>query len=232
MREKLSNNGTTIGDYVDVIYYINLDNRSDRKEEFLREMEKMHIPENKIVRIPAVYEKERGHLGCSLSHIKTLELFLESDYNNCIVFEDDFEFSRTPEEVNNAFRELSENGIDFDVCMISGNEYDLRPMEEYSFIKKVHMCLTTSGYMLSKSFAPTLLGNFIAGAEELKNSYDRKEQEGNLEPGEFPYDGQFAIDQYWVSLQAPNKWYIFEPKLGKQRNSFSDIMGGVVKYDV
>ena len=37
-------------EYVDVIYYINLDIREDRKEEFLEEMRRMGVPLNKIVR--------------------------------------------------------------------------------------------------------------------------------------------------------------------------------------
>jgi GR25 family glycosyltransferase involved in LPS biosynthesis len=231
-QEKLSNNETSMIDNVDVVYYINLDNRPDRNEEFLSEMKKMNFPEDKIVRISAVYEKERGHLGCTLSHIKTLQMFIETDYNNCIVFEDDFEFSKSPEEVNKAFRELFDNEIDFDVCMISGNEYDLRPIEKYPFIEKVHMCLTTSGYMLSKKFAPVLLENFKEGAIKLEESYERKKKEGKKDPNDYAYDGQYAIDQHWVSLQEPNNWYIFNPKLGKQRNSYSDIMGGNVKYNV
>jgi hypothetical protein len=40
------------------------------------------------------------------------------------------------------------------------------------------------------------------------------------------------VDQYWKRLQPQSNWYIFEPKLGKQRASFSDIEDTAVDYDV
>jgi hypothetical protein len=204
--------------YVDAIYYINLDHRTDRNEAFLREMDKIQFPREKVKRISGVYEKDRGHLGCSKSHILAMEDFLNSNYRNCIVFEDDFEFSQLTETIESRFHQLSK--IPFDVCMLAGNEQDLRD-SGIPNLKKVNMCLTTSGYMVSKSFAPILLQNFKEGAQLLEKSYN-----------ESPYRGEYAIDQYWCLLQPNSKWYIFDPKLGKQRNSFSDIMGGVVNYNV
>jgi hypothetical protein len=204
--------------YVDAIYYINLDHRTDRNEAFLREMDKIEFPREKVKRISGVYEKERGHLGCSKSHILAMEDFLNSNHRNCIVFEDDFEFSQPTETIESYFHQLAK--IPYDVCMLAGNEQDLRD-SGIPHLKKVNMCLTTSGYMVSKSFAPILLQNFKEGAQLLEKSYN-----------EGQYRGEYAIDQYWCLLQRESKWYIFDPKIGKQRNSFSDIMGGVVDYNV
>lgn len=226
------NAADTLADYIDVVYYINLDIRTDRNAEFLLEMEKMNIPENKIVRISAVHEKERGHLGCSLSHIKTLTQFLETDHQTCIVFEDDFEFTEPPDVVNSAFQELIDNNINFDVCMLSGNVYETSPIAEYPFIRKAQKVLTTSGYMLSKSFAPTLLENFKEGAKLLEKSYDERIDIKKKDPSQYNYSGEYAIDQYWTALQEDNKWYIFQPKLGSQRQSYSDIMENNVRYSV
>jgi len=210
-------------DYIDVIYYINLDKRIDRNNEFLEEMKKAEIPSNKIIRIPAVYKPKQGDLGCSMSHIKTLELFISSGSNNCIVFEDDFEFTKPTHTIKNMIRKLFNNAetTNFDVCMLSANESDVR-QTSYDFVKKVFSAQTTSGYMVSKTFAPILLQNFKDGAQKLLDSY----KAGN------PNGPEYCIDQYWKRLQPDNNWLLFQPKLGKQRTSYSDIQGGVIKMTV
>jgi hypothetical protein len=212
-------------DNIDVVYYINLDHRLDRKTEFLSEMEKMNYPTDKIVRISGVYDKERGHLGCSLSHIKTLQQFIESPHKNCIVFEDDFEFIQDTQTINALFGKFFDNNIDYDVCMLSANAFDIKPIHKYDFIKKVNYAQTTSGYMLSKRFAPILLANFKEGIVKLKQSYDEGTPENS-------HNSKFAVDQYWGSLMPYSKWYLFEPKMGDQRVSFSDIMGDVIDNNV
>lgn len=227
--EKMSN----ITDYVDVIYYINLDNRPDRNEEFLKEMEKLDIPKDKIVRIPAIYNKERGHVGCALSHMKTIKQFIDTEYKNCIVFEDDFEFAQDPEYISDMFETLHESTLDYDVCMLSGNIYESEPVPEYPFLKKATRVFTTSGYILSKKFAPTLLQNFTEASDKLDKSYDEYAKFKDTDPDKYGYgyNGDYAIDQYWTSLQKTNNWYIFYPKLGKQRVSYSDIMQNTVNYN-
>jgi len=228
--EKMSN----ITDYVDVIYYINLDNRPDRNEEFLKEMEKLNIPKDKIVRIPAIYNKERGHVGCALSHIKTIKQFIEAnEYKTCIIFEDDFEFVQDPDYISDMFETLHESNLDYDVCMLAGNIYESEPVPEHPFFKKATSIFTTSGYILSKKFAPTLLKNFTEASGKLDTSYDERAQYKDTDPDKYGYgyDGEYAIDQYWTSLQKTNNWYIFYPKLGKQRSSYSDIMQNTVNYN-
>ena len=210
--------------HVDVVYYINLDHRQDRKQEFLAEMSKVGIPDSKVVRIAAIADKSRGDLGCSKSHVLAMETFLASSHNNCIIFEDDFGWQRSTEEVNAAFDEFFQafprNG-DFDVMMLSANEVQTDPMDK-SWLRRVINVQTASGYMVSRPFAPTLLENFRQGARELEAGYDRGS----------PDAPQYAVDQYWKRLQPETNWYMFYPKLGKQRSSFSDIVGGNVDYGV
>jgi GR25 family glycosyltransferase involved in LPS biosynthesis len=211
-----------ISDYIDVIYYINLDNRPDRNEEFLKEMDKIDFPKDKIIRIPAVYKKGQGSLGCSMSHIKTMELFIESGYENCIIFEDDFEFTQNNDEVMTLIKKLFENDSDFDVCMLSGWEFELKPIPEKDYIKQVIYALTTSGYIVSKKFAPTLLDNYKKGCDILAKKFE--------ENPDYPSEYKYEIDRYWTKLQPDNKWYLFQPKVGKQRTSYSNIRERNMEY--
>lgn len=216
-REHMQTQNNQISNFVDIIYYINLDIRPDRNDEFLKEIEKINYPLDRVVRISGEYKKDKGALGCSLSHIKALTEFINSPHNNCIIFEDDFEFIKTKDEITTAFNELFENNIEFDICMLSANEIDTIPTK-YPFINKVNSAQTTSGYMVSRKFAPTLLQNFIEGATLLEQQYENQ-----------PI---YAVDQYWKQLQPTNNWYLFQPKLGKQRDSYSDIQGGFLHMSV
>lgn len=206
--------------HIDIVYYINLDKRPDRNAEFLYEAEKAGIPREKIVRIQAVYEENRGALGCSKSHIQTLRQFIDSGLDNCIIFEDDFEFIDPSTALGKIQSVVIDREIPYDVIMLSGNVFGSAP-SNHDGLYKVSDSQTTSGYMVSKEFAPILLANYIEGCDLLEKSYNGRE-----------YNGQYAIDQYWKTLQPTHKWYIFEPRLGKQRASYSDIQGGITDYNV
>ena len=72
--------------------------------------------------------------------------------------------------------------------------------------------------MITKKYAINyLIDNFIIGEYLLKNN-------PNLEY-------MYAIDQYWKLLQPDNNWYLMNPKIGKQRESYSDIQKTIVNYE-
>jgi hypothetical protein len=200
---------------IEMVYYINLDHRTDRNAVFLREIEKLNLPKDKIKRISGVYLKDKGHVGCSKSHILAMEDFIANNYRNCIVFEDDFMFVQPVSTVVEMLNKME--SIPFDVCMLSANERKTK-QTEFPFLKKVVECWTASGYMVNQSFAPQLLSNFKDGCKMLEENYRD--------------EAKYCIDQYWKRLQPFSKWYLFEPKLGKQRPSYSDISQKDVEYNV
>ena len=210
-------------EYVDAIYYINLDSREARKTEFLEEMKKMGVPDEKVVRISAVSKPGQGDWGCSLSHLFTMEQFIDSHIDNCIVFEDDFVFTQDLETVNAEFREVFDNSINYDVVMLSANEVETKSTE-HKYLKKVNDAQTTSGYMVTKYFAHILMQNYRDGAKLIEQSYKIGKSDA--------LQGPFCIDQYWKRLQPQSNWYMFSPKLGVQRESYSDIQGGVINPGV
>lgn len=203
---------------IDVVYYINLDHRTDRKKELLQELDKIGVPSSKIVRISGNYNKKYGDVGCSKSHVDAMKQFSQSSHNNCIIFEDDFTFIQTPNEVQKMFNQLFEHNVKYEVVMLSANTSKSED-SEYPFLKKVLESQTASGYMVNKSFANTLLANYEDSVQHLEHitSTDNSER------------GPYCIDQYWKRLQPTSLWYEFHPKLGIQRESYSDIQHGVVK---
>jgi glycosyl transferase family 25 len=75
-------------DNIERVIYINLDHRTDRKQEVETELLKV-FPSQKIERFSAIYEKTRGHLGCTKSHIAVLEMAIANNWKNYLVVEDD-----------------------------------------------------------------------------------------------------------------------------------------------
>ena len=203
-----------LSNHIGIVYYINLYKRTDRKEQIIGEINKLNLKTDQIKRVSGVYIEEFGALGCSYSHIECLKNFIKSDKSNCIIFEDDFMFKdiNVNENLNNFFN----LNIDYDICMLSINSNNLKNTE-YSFLNKVIDGQTTSGYIINKKFAKTLLNNYIEGSELLKNTKNQS---------------LYSIDQYWKKLQPNNKWYVFNPTLGIQRPSYSDINKKFEDYKV
>lgn len=172
-----------------------------------------------FTRIPATHMPKRGALGCSLSHIKALETFLESTHSECCILEDDFIFVLGQWQVASLFKTLLT--VPYDVCLLAANVLRSEPTE-HAFLRKVDDAQTTAGYCVSKAYARTLLANFKEGAAKLKEGF---ETDGKKEP-------RFCLDIFWKSLQPTAKWYVVNPKMGIQRESYSDIEERSVRYGV
>jgi GR25 family glycosyltransferase involved in LPS biosynthesis len=83
-------------DCVDCIYYINLAHRKDRNDHMQTWLRETGVPESKIQRIDAVHRPDKGYIGCTESHIKALETFIQSDHNVCCIYEDDYKPTDAP----------------------------------------------------------------------------------------------------------------------------------------
>ena len=200
--------------YFDQILYINLENRPDRQKQILNEFNKIGINPSKITRIDAVYEKYNGHIGCAKSHIKALELAINNNYENIVIFEDDFIFTKDKNDINKILSSfIKDFKNDWDVVMFTSVFKDLLPVENFNYINKVKFATTSSAYIIQKHFYRTLLN-------KLKNCLSKMEEEmikwKKAKPHKKKYQTRYALDQCWASLQRRSKWYIFTPYLGTQ----------------
>jgi glycosyl transferase family 25 len=205
-----------LSDKIGMVYYINLDKREDRKKEVIEEINKLELNENQIERVPGVLKEGFGELGCALSHIECLKKFINSNKENCIIFEDDFMFTHENTYIKEQLNNFFNLKIKYDICMLSSNTFKDEDTQ-YGIIKKVLDARTTSGYIVHKNFAQKLLDNYIEGAKKLEETKTK-----NL----------YVIDMFWIDLQAISNWYVFNPVLGKQRPSFSDILNEHTDYPV
>jgi hypothetical protein len=78
--------------------------------------------------------------------------------------------------------------------------------------------------MLSKQYAPVLLQNIQEGVNLLETECYAKDN--------IPLKFEYAIDSHWKLLQRQSEqWFIFWPKLGKQRASWSDVQNNYEDYN-
>jgi GR25 family glycosyltransferase involved in LPS biosynthesis len=200
---------------VDVIFYINLEKRADRKEHFIQEMKKFCVDESKIVRIDAIYNKN-GALGCTKSHIKALEQFMANPaWLTCIIFEDDFTFCDTSVENNTGLlKKFFANFTDWGMLLLASNQNKSPSKETHvEGIKEVVYSQTTSGYCIHKDSVTEVYKNF-------------KESAAALEKGDAIY--QYAVDVFWNRLTM--KRFCFSPNMGYQYPGYSDIENRNVSY--
>lgn len=193
------------------IYYINLSHRLDRKEHIECLLEKASLIDL-TNRVDAI-KNDEGAIGCILSHIKTLELFLENNVEYCLVLEDDF-ISDTPELIKSSIDKIFSDNIEFDIIQLSGNYIKLEDCN-YSYLKKVIDSQTSSSYLVSRKFATILLNNFKQSLE-LISTFGRQHE--------------YCLDIYWKRLQPISNWYCFYPPLGYQMDGYSDIEKSNVSY--
>jgi glycosyl transferase family 25 len=201
---------------IDVIFYINLERRVDRKEHFLSEIKKLCLDESKIIRIDAI-EHENGALGCTKSHIKALEQFMANDaWLTCLVFEDDFSFfDMTPENNNNLLKKFFTNFTSWGMLLLATNQNRLPATSTHvEGIKRVIYSQTTSGYCIHKDSVKGVYENFKESAQLLEKSDSRH---------------QHAIDVHWNSMIMER--YCFFPNMGYQYASLSDIEKRYVCYN-
>jgi glycosyl transferase family 25 len=205
-------------DNIDAILYVNLVHRGDRNSHIQKEIRKIDSNLKKTHRIDAVYKKDIGALGCALSHIKALQLFLENtSWNTCLILEDDFTFkSNDLNEINYSLNYTLQNSPNFDVILLSFGKNNFESIDtENEKIKKVISSQTTSGYIIKRTYVPILLNNLLESSSLI-------EKEG--------LKHEYWLDQYWKRLMPNGNWYTYKERIGYQYNNYSDIEKKICNY--
>ena len=184
-------------------FYINLESRPDRKLHVEEQLSKIGI---NAIRFNAI-KLQNGAIGCSMSHLKCLEIAKQNNWDHVLIVEDDILFLN-PELFKNQFNKFFKNHDNFDVLLIAGNN-----MPPYQKIDdccvKVCRCQTTTGYIVNKHYYDTLITNIKEGIRNLIQKPDQHVL--------------YAIDKYWFKLQEKDEWYLITPLSVTQREDYSDI---------
>ena len=228
-KEYFDNTQYSFIDNIDKFLYINLEKREDRKKQLLGEFKKLHIPDSKIYRIDAVYEKYNGHIGACKSHIKALEYAKENKLKTVIIFEDDFVFTKKSEEINNKinifFQKFKDN---WDIIFLHISDNDLKDTEKMKDVKKIISSTGASAYIIQEHYYDTLLHVFKNALKHMEK--EMKEFNTNNNTQKKKFETSYALDQHWGKLQKKDKWYTFFPFLGTQKPLGSTIMSQIETF--
>lgn len=204
---------------IDCVYYINLDHRTDRRSQIESELDKLGVPNEKRVRISGVNTPGFGILGCGLAHKKTIETFLASPHKTCLIFEDDFTFTLDMDYVHFLLRGIFQESISFDCVMLAGCILRVEPTE-IPFLQKVLDVHTASAYIITKEFAPVLLESYTESTHLLQETFETTGVK-NI---------SYHNDIWWKRYQPYYNWFILNPRLGEQRESYSDNLERDLRY--
>ena len=187
-------------------YYINLNSRVDRKLHVERQLDLVGI-RNNVKRFNAIHNVN-GRIGCSLSHLKCIQMAKEENMEFVLILEDDVSFLLPDDFVENVNKFLSNPENKWDVLLLAGNNLPPFTTNDEVSIRVTH-CQTTTGYIVRQHYYDTLIANIKEGVAKLMKN-----------PEHHYY---FAIDKYWIHLQKQHRWMLLIPLIVVQRPDYSDI---------
>jgi glycosyl transferase family 25 len=200
-------------DKIEHIFYINLDQREDRRQEMEEGLKEMELFD-KSERFPAI-SHQNGAVGCILSHLEVLKIARERGYNNCLILEDDYDFIIEKSLLNTILNHFFESIESYDVLMLGVNLPQGRLVKD--LIIKLDSAQTASSYIINKKY-------YDLHIELLENSAKMLEKTNN--------QGLYAADQIWKLFMPIREFFCFTNRVGKQRPSYSDIEKKLVDYNV
>jgi len=204
------------------IVYINLSSRTDRNEYVSIELNKLltcaetHdaiIRRFNAVKLPHT-NSSSGALGCSMSHLKCIEMAKRNNWTHVFICEDDITFLNR-ELLISQINQFLQDIILWDVLIIGGNNMlPYKPINDNCI--QVLNCLTTTGYIVKEAYYDTLIENYREGIQQLMRSPEEK--------------AKYAIDKYWLNLQKKDNWFMLIPSTVVQKEDYSDIEEKVVNF--
>jgi GR25 family glycosyltransferase involved in LPS biosynthesis len=194
--------------------YINLDKRTDRREEIETELAKCSLSGERF----AAIERRPGIVGCGYSHLAVLKMAKERNLPEILILEDDFMLSVSPETfVANVETVMS---IPFDVCMFAYNLHEthgnyLSP--NVIDLKRVKYAQTASNYLVRSHYYDKLIELYEWAIPELEKT---------------GMHWVYANDLVWKSLQENDLWVCTTERQGKQRPGYSDNAERITDHGV
>lgn len=185
------------------ILYINLEHRIDRKNHVENQFKNLNLHATRFNAL----KMNNGAVGCSLSHLKCLEMAKKNKWDQVMIVEDDITFL-DPNLLKKQLNTFMSRHHDWDVVLLGGNNISpFQTIDECCI--KVRHCQTTTGYIVKKHYYDKLIQNIKKGL-----NYLLREPEKHF---------LYAIDKFWLHLQKIDNWYLIVPLSVVQQPGYSDI---------
>jgi hypothetical protein len=202
--------------------YINLDSRPDRRLQFEKHYKELQntFPNDckfsPVYRFSAIENKINGAIGCSQSHTECIRIAKTNNWDHVIIFEDDAIVIDPIHLINkvNSFLDVCKDN--FDVLLLSGNNYP--PFQQFGdSYCRIYNCLCCTCYIVQSHYYDKIIRNFEQSSRLLSMCPLEK--------------NKYACDSYWKRLQKVDIWYLIIPICITQRPDYSDIEKQFVNYD-
>jgi GR25 family glycosyltransferase involved in LPS biosynthesis len=192
--------------------YINLESRKDRREHVEAQLASL-MPQLVIERFNAI-KHWNGAIGCSMSHMRCIQIAKERGWDHVLVCEDDVLFTNVPLFLTQLSKFMA-TVPDWDVVLLAGNNIPPYQIVNDACIQ-ISSCQTTTAYIVRAHYYDTLIDNYRAGIHLLMRNPTQKIN--------------YAIDRYWFKLQRRDRWFLITPLSVVQREDYSDIEQRVTNY--
>ena len=220
---------------IDKVFIINLEHRTDRREQIIEELKRVGIdnyeffkaiqPTEETMKIwnpqflnpipqwfalsGGDHTKYRiGALGCMLSHLEIIKKCIENNYENVLILEDDTIF-----KIDNGLKfdtimsvlDSQINNLDFGLLYLAGNHRGAILEKKTDNVTKVQGTLTTGSYIINKRVMKCIV-------DKMAN---------------FPREVDVFYSTY---IQKEYPCYCIMPHLTRQGDGYSDIVQKNVSY--
>ena len=182
------------------MYYINLDRRSSRKEEFEKQIDIQDIKVERFAAYDGTDDKEsrnenimRGQFGCWMSHSELWKKVVTTNKTS-IIFEDDIEFC---DNFKNKLNEVFNEGkyLEYDILLLGHNWYTNKTKVTKN-ICTIELFYGLHSYVITPKSARYLIKKY-SNIEEVKKPLD-------VELGEINRDKEIKIVAVYDKLITLN----------------------------
>lgn len=199
--------------------YINLEARKDRRAHVEAQLAALKNAERGMPnlvpeRFNAIKHVLHGAIGCSMSHMRCIQIAKERGWDHVLICEDDILFTNASMFLTQ-FSKFLATVPQWDVVLLAGNNIPPFRVINDACIQ-VSNCQTTTAYIVRAHYYDTLIANYRAGINKLMRNPKQK-----LE---------YAIDRYWFELQRRDRWFLITPLSVVQRDDYSDIEQRFTNY--
>lgn len=213
----------------DIGFYINLDNREDRRNKIENQLNDLKI--TGINRLSAFNDYDSGPLNCKKSHYMAYEFFLETNLETLLILEDDCLFL---DDLNKYYNQIIDDIYDTDWDLFwLGCRNRIKPNYYKNNCYKVSSVSHAHSYIIRRNFCEEILNlypiekyNSIAIDELLCLSVYGEDMVANPYKYDF-YNNMNPLHSFKTSRTA----LCYQKALTTQYKSFSDLWLMDVDYE-
>lgn len=191
------------------VRYINLDHRSDRREDFENEMHALGVSWHNRHSATLAHP---GALGCSLSHLQVLKHWEATPGRLLLVCEDDARFVASRSELDALIEEFTASPHLQVLALAYRTAWHIPISDRLAASADIQ---TTAAYVAKPEIVPDLVAAFEDSVRGLRDGASARTA---------------ALDKVWKRVQKKRLFAIPRKKCVIQRAGFSDIQEALTDY--